>query len=155
MVNYPVPEELDDPRLRRFFDYWRSQFRDGDLPLRKDFDPLDVPELLGLINIMEVVRTEAGGFRFRYRLWGSQVTHLFGADHTGKYIDEIVVPTRIEEVHAALASVVLERKPHFWQVRVPLENRDYQSNRRLALPYCDADGVVSNIMTLMIGDRRT
>ena len=53
---YPVPEHLDDPRLRAIFDYWRSRFRGSLLPARTDIDPIQIPALLGHINIIEVTR---------------------------------------------------------------------------------------------------
>ena len=99
--NYPVPEEFDDPRLRRLFDYWFGKFRDGRLPSRTDIDLTEIPDLLGHINIIEVER-DGGRLRFRYTLWGTAVTELFGRDYTGHYLDDIVIPTQ-----APVAGVLL------------------------------------------------
>lgn len=64
---YPVPDELDDPKLRKLFDYWLSKFREVGLPSRKDIDPLDIWPLMGHLNIIYVVQ-EGERVRYRYRL---------------------------------------------------------------------------------------
>ena len=152
-VDYPVPEELDDPRFRRLFDYWLSKHRDALLPGRAEIDPLEIPELLGNINLIDVVR-ENGVMRFLYRVWGTAVTDLYGSDHTDKFADEIALPTNSDEIQRVLRESTGSGKPHFWQIPLPIENHDFKSNRRLLLPLA-SDGVnVDKFIALILGDAR-
>ena len=72
-IDYPVPEELDDQRFRRFFDYWVSKHRDGLLPGSVQIDPLEFADLLGNVNMIDVVR-QNDTLRFLYRVWGTAAT---------------------------------------------------------------------------------
>ena len=152
-ADYPVPEELDDPRFRRLFDYWLSKHRDELLPGRAEIDPLEIPELLGNINLIDVVH-EDGSIRFLYRVWGTAVTDLYGHDHTDKFADEIPLPTKSDAIQRVLEASAQSGKPHFWQVPLPVENHDFKSNRRLLLPLA-SDGVnVDKFIALILGDAR-
>jgi hypothetical protein len=149
---YPVPPELDDPRLRAMFDYWLSKFSDGRLPALKDIDPIEIPRLLGHINLIDVER-EDGRVRFRFRLWGTKITELYGRDCTGRYLDEIIVPTMSSEIQQIFERVANTGLAHFWQVPVPMENREFINNRRLLLPLSGGD-TVDHLLGFMVGDRR-
>ena len=150
---YPVPEHLDDPRLRAIFDYWRSRFRGSLLPARTDIDPLQIPALLGHLTITKVAR-RADAIRFRYRLWGTRVTELYGRDFTGRYLDEIIIPTRVEEIQRIFEEVTATAVPHFWQIPVPVENRAFVSNRRVLLPLATDGVTVDFLLAFMVGDPR-
>jgi hypothetical protein len=150
---YPVPAELDDPRLRAMFDYWLSKFRGDRLPTLKDIDPVEIPRLLGHINIIDVERAD-GRVRFRYRLWGTKITDLYGRDYTGHYLDDIIVPTMSSEIQQIFERCASTGLPHFWQVPVPVENREFISNRRLLLPLSGGVDTIDHLLGFMIGDRR-
>ena len=150
---YPVPADLDDPLIRRMFDYWMGKFHGRCLPSRRDIDPVEIPQLLGHINIIAVIRTPQA-MRFQYRLWGTKVTELYGRDYTGRFLDDVISPARLDEIRSVFEAVVATKEPHFWQTPVPAENRDFVSNRRLLLPL-SSDGVfVDNLLGFMIGDRK-
>lgn len=150
---YPIPLEHDDPLFREMFDYWLSKF-DGDrLPARADLDPADIPELLGRINVIAVER-KGGRLRFKFVLWGTIVAEIYGRDYTGCFLDEIIVPTQIAEIQRIFERVVETGEPHFWQIPVPVENRDFISTRRLLLPLASDGTLVDKLFAFMIGDRR-
>jgi hypothetical protein len=151
---YPVPDDFDDPMFRRLYGYWGQRFRGNLLPSRSDIDPVDFPDLLGHLAIIEVLRN-GEGTRFRYKLWGTYVTQLYGQDLTGKLVDEAVLPTRAEAIRAAFQAVVDTAQPHFWRVAVPIENREFLSNRRLLLPLASDGVTVDQMLALMVGDPRT
>jgi hypothetical protein len=152
LPSYPVPPERDDPRLRAIWDYWCSRHRGGRLPGRRDIDPLHIPRLLGHIGIIEVLRQADGGRRFRFRLWGTRLTELYGRDYTGSYLEDVILPTRVEAIRAVFEMVVLTHLPHFWQVPVPAENRDFISNRRLLMPLASDGETVDALLGFAIGD---
>jgi hypothetical protein len=150
---YPVPPELDDPRLRAMFDYWLSKFRGDRLPAWKDIDPVEIPRLLGHINVSEVLR-EDGWVRFRFRLWGTKITDLYGRDYTGLFVEDIMAPGMSEAVQRVFEHTVRTGLSHFWQIPVPVENREFISNRRLLLPLSGGGETVDFLLGFMIGDRR-
>lgn len=148
--DYPVPDRLDDPKFREFFGYWKKLGKNSGCARRIDFDPLAVPTLLGWFNVAKVERSQ-DCLRFRFTLWGSNITQLFDGDFTGRYVDEIMMPTPQGEVNKVFEIVTNECRPHFWEVPVPRPNRNFTSYRRLALPFMDEQGEkVSHIIALML-----
>ena len=47
--------KFEPPRLQRLYEYWRSKVRDRRLPARADIDPLDIPDLLSNLVLIDVV----------------------------------------------------------------------------------------------------
>lgn len=154
MPDYPIPPEQDDPKLRRFFDYWAGKHRHGRLPARADIDPVEIPGLLGHIVLVSVTRPE-GRILFQYTLWGTKVAQIFGRDFTGHYLDDIIIPTRVDEIRTAFKWVVDNRKPHFWQIPVPIENREFVSTRRLLVPLAGDGHNVDHLAAILVGVPRT
>lgn len=74
------------PLFQPAFVYWQSLCKPG-LPNRRDIDPVDIPELLANIMLLDVVD---GGTDFRYRLAGTAVEHNFGASIRGLSLSDIV-----------------------------------------------------------------
>jgi hypothetical protein len=75
-------EQLGEPDLIRFYDYWTSLRGDRVMPSRKDVDPLHIPrELLPNLMLIDVLREPR---RYRYRLIGTHVVTATGEDRTGR-----------------------------------------------------------------------
>lgn len=51
------------------------------------FDPIDAARILGNVFLLE-----SDGGRLRYRVSGQAVNDLFGSNHGGKYLDEVISP---------------------------------------------------------------
>lgn len=132
----PLPAEATEPRLKAFYDYWRSRAPDGLLPGRQHIDPLDVPVLLPDLVLLDVVAPESGDGmpRFRVRLAGGTLVELVGANPTGRFLDEFVPANRRDALNAAYASVVRGRSAHFWESQLWTEGREFVRVQRLALP---------------------
>ena len=71
------------PSVQCFYEYWRSKCVDGRLPERHDIDPLEIPELLPGIILMDVAR-DGQRLRFRIRLAGTMVCSVHHRDITGE-----------------------------------------------------------------------
>jgi hypothetical protein len=71
-------KELRYPQTFALINYWEQIAGDRPIPLRDDFDPLQVPSLLP--NILIVDRHEG---EYRYRLVGTRVVSIYGHDVTG------------------------------------------------------------------------
>lgn len=76
-------------RLRAILDYWRRRRGGRRWPRRADIDPLDIPELLPAVVLLDVVGAPP---RFRRRLIGSAVVEGEGGDATGRWLDEGLTP---------------------------------------------------------------
>ena len=74
--------------VRQLYDHWRAMHpAEGVLPGRQHFDPLDVPYLMPLVWMLDVVRN-VGTIRFRYRLLGTRHVRAMTRDYTGRWMDE-------------------------------------------------------------------
>jgi len=70
-----------------FYEYWRRTGAGKAMPARADIDPLDIPQLLANVFLMDVVRGPPQ--RFRFRLVGTRIAELEG-EMTSKFLDEFV-----------------------------------------------------------------
>jgi len=82
-------DQIESPRIRQLFEYWRSKCRDGRPPRRADIDPTEIPQLMPNVLIVDI---EQDPFRVRYRLVGTQIVEATGFEFTGRYLDDIVLP---------------------------------------------------------------
>ncbi len=128
------PSEARDRRFREFFDYWVSKAPPGKLPGRQHIDPLDIPKLLPGLALFDVHR-EGKRYRFRWRLIGTALVDAMGADHTGRFVDEVVLVTvKYEAVHKVFSEIIRTGQPNYWETPVTQSGRDFISLHRLALP---------------------
>lgn len=81
-----------DPSLSRsskvhfLLDWWSTARGAGDLPDRRDLDPVALKPLMPWLLIAEATRPP---FKIRYRLVGTGVAQYSGFDFTGGYLDEL------------------------------------------------------------------
>lgn len=143
LATIALPAAASDARLRAFFDYWRRQAPPGRLPGRRHIDPLDIPKLLARIAMFDVVR-DGPRLRFRFRLMGTGVVELMGADYTGRWVDETMSPEVYAHLEAAFAQVCAG-EPHYWERLLPFPARDFVGHRRLALPLA-SDGTTVDMI---------
>ncbi len=78
--------EINDPLLRRLYDYWLAKKQDRIAPTRGDIDPGELRELLPHLFLVEAVGSPP---RYRYRLVGTEVVKEFGEEITGKFLDQV------------------------------------------------------------------
>src|SRR4030095_6769066 len=80
-------DQLSDPDLVRFYDYWLTLCGSRPMPSRRDIDPLQIPPVYRpdsmLIEISHQPR------RYRYRLVGTHVVTASGEDRTGRSFDDV------------------------------------------------------------------
>jgi hypothetical protein len=72
-----------------FYEYWSAKGAGKVLPSRADLDPLEIPQLLTNVFLMDIVAGSPP--RFRFRLVGTRIAELEG-EMTNKFLDE-VIPT--------------------------------------------------------------
>ena len=76
---------ITDDALRRLYQYWNQKRGDRRFPARRDIDPLDFAYVLGWVTLVDVTYNPV---RFRFRLYGSELSHRIGLDLTGTYADQ-------------------------------------------------------------------
>jgi len=117
------------PKLVRLYRYWTELAqRAGGVPLRRSFDPTEVPELLSHIWMLDIQYEPT--FRLRYRLLGTRIEHLLGRFLRGHWLDECHPWVRHSDYFARYRQVARSgipswRKgpPSFWHDKVAvLEN---------------------------------
>ncbi len=109
-VDFRIPDEIRDPRIRECFAYWRSKCRCDLLPSRAALDPLEMKSFLSAVLLLDVER-DRGRYRFRYRLMGTHTVEIFGRDATGLYMDDTNPPDRYPAAYALHRKVVDTRRP--------------------------------------------
>lgn len=133
--------------------YWRRKRRAGLLPGRKDIDPVEIRrDVLPDIYLMDVVPAKPRR-RFRYRLVGTRMVDLAGADPTGRFVDEFIDSARVAEMLDWEDRVV--DVPEAWVYSAPLafKHRDFKWAWRLSLPLStDGTSVDMLLLHFTLGD---
>lgn len=100
--------ELASPVNQRILDHWRKICRGRPMPDRADLDPLDIPDLLPCIVLLDVCRDPPD---FYYRLIGTQVAGSLNKDHTGSLMSQIPHQAPPSRIWAACWEVVETMQP--------------------------------------------
>jgi len=101
-----LPDDADPP-LRRFLAYWRSKCREGQLPRRRDIDPLEIVPLLSSVFLLDVDAED-----FRFSLIGQELAERY-ALAKGKTVREVMSGPELETTLAEHRLCVSERRPVF------------------------------------------
>ncbi len=75
-----------DERLLQLHAYWRHKATGRPMPCRADLDPIEIPQLLPHVMLVDVLRSG----RYRYRLIGTENAREHGINATGCYLDEVL-----------------------------------------------------------------
>lgn len=124
-------------------DYWLSELARADDDALPDFDPIDVPRLLSFVYVLE-----REGNRMRYRVSGESVNQLFGSNHGGKCLDEVVPPAIYTKI-APFFLGVFERVACIFKGHVILPDRGFMEFERLLVPV-DRGGAVQLLGSLAL-----
>jgi len=99
-------------QLREMFDHYISlRPEKGKMPPRDSFSPAALPRHLPNIFLVEVEPQEDGVPDYRYRVFGTALSVLFGAEMTGKLVSEFTDHNRAERSRRILDHVALLRRP--------------------------------------------
>jgi hypothetical protein len=148
----PVGWFVDDParlyrrKHRDSYAYWDGKRPEpGRLPGRGALDPLDIPELLPVIWLVDVVRLDAG-VHFRTRLSGTLTVDLYGTDPTGLWFEELYAEPHLSRQLATYRAVAAAGRAHCTRLRVPMEDREHQVYDRLILPLAEDGATVDMLL---------
>jgi hypothetical protein len=126
LVDAAADEQIADPLIRRFVEYWRKKCGDACCPARADIDPLDFRYVLGDVALIEVQRASAGSphpWAFRYRLFGANIVEHDGYDLTNKTLEEMPEPELREIVRETWTEVCENCTPVYYRRDMMLDHR--------------------------------
>lgn len=134
-------------------DYWRSIHPETGLPGRQHLDPVDIPQLLPNIRILDVVGRPP---RYRTRLMGTGVVRSVGEDHTSQWLDEVF--PGFEKSSAALGlDTVVRTGALNWRRGNPrvFAGKEYMVIERVYLPFAQDGRTVDMILSyVLFGDSK-
>lgn len=119
--------------LTKLYDYWLSKSAGGQIPSRAQIDPLDVPDLLSIIFLIDVIEGP-DGTEFRFRLVGSKIVEVVGWDPTGQSFTSFYDEDNLEQMISIYRGVAQSGEPFLNNSTAPFSNKDYIRMVRLLLP---------------------
>ena len=141
------------PRAARLYRYWQSVAPPDALPGRRHFDPIDIPELLSCIWLLDVQRHP---FRLRYRLAGTAIVEALGREVTGQWLDEAHPRVREEAAFFVRYRGVVENGEPSWRKGLPRlwTHRDFGNIENLLLPLAQDGRSVDMLCAFTVFYRR-
>ena len=137
-VSGPDPDLGD---LAGLLQIWEARCKDGHLPARGDFDPLDLKQFLGRIVLFDVLENPR---RFRFRLVGTDWVLRFGLDPTNTLVDDFPRAASRPFINEVLGKIVDGRVPLWVRRSILIEDRYYHYGM-LLMPL-SADGQTVNMV---------
>jgi hypothetical protein len=126
-----------EPRLRALHAYWSGKRRGRRMPARPDIDPVEVPRLLSNLMLVSVAGDPP---RFGFRLVGTEIVARYGAELTGRDLDEIDLGNELGSVRSQYEETVREAAPTYCRHAIETKGGRYLRYERLLLPLA-RDGV--------------
>ncbi|MHA1154139.1 MAG: PAS domain-containing protein [Alphaproteobacteria bacterium] len=120
-----------ETRLTALKRYWDDRRGSRGMPARADLDPVDVPELLPFILLVETAETLEA---FRYRLIGTEACRGFDRDRTGARFSDLPRTGNFDEVYGGYWRSFRERTPQYFHGPLALTGDSRVQFSRLTLP---------------------
>jgi hypothetical protein len=136
--------EIANARLRRLYDYWEAKRGERVAPTRRDINPVEIPDLLGCVNIYEVREDPRD---FKIRLNGSEVAEMLGRDITGKYCSTVISGPDAVRCKAAFNICVDRRSPAIVETSLAFSDKPYITQTMIVLPLSSDGERVDMIIT--------
>jgi len=108
VIHDPPPQAIEHPGLQALHGYWSGRCAEQRLPGRGDLDPLDIPELLPNLMLIDVT---ARPLRLTYRLVGTALVGRLGRDTTGLSVEDGYLGDDWEKILPDYLYVIGEGRP--------------------------------------------
>lgn len=137
------PAFMPDNKLQRLFAYWRGLCREERMPSRSDIDPVEIPDLLPNIFLLDVVGDAED---FVFRLAGSLVEDAFSMTLRGKSVADIQrrAGTLIPIAHHI--EVARGGGPRYREGNMMVAGREHWKVQRLLLPLASDGRTIDMLM---------
>ncbi len=126
-------------------DYWSANCAGNRLPSRQDIDPVDIPNLLPTLYLIDVA-CETIPPRFRFRLLGNVITDKFQRNSTGKWFDEIYDAEVYHRISTDYLDIIRTKQPSYAVLNMPVEGREYIQYERLVCPLASDGQTVDSLI---------
>lgn len=136
------------PRFRRLADYLASKAPAGKLPGRQHIDPVEIPDLLPFLMLIDVLPRQAAQPRYRMRLIGTEVVELHGRECTGLFVEDVLPAADSEAILQGYDEILRSKEAHYRSGAVVLEGRKHIGYDRAAFPLA-ADGEHVDMLLLV------
>jgi hypothetical protein len=128
---------------RELYDYWRACAQARPIPSRFDIDPVAIPHLLPGLSLID---TRLDLDSLRYRLAGTRVGAIYGAEITGRAVFEIGFQHKREYWRSVYRKVVSDQIPMQGALRGPAAGREHLLLLWLRLPLSGLTDAVERIL---------
>jgi PAS domain-containing protein len=116
------------PRFKRLANYLSSKAPPAGLPGRQHIDPLEIPDLLPHLMLIDVVPAQFEPARYHIRLVGTEVV-----DGTGRYVEEVLTAEQGRaEIICGYDEIVRTRQPEHRSGVVATHGREHVAYERIA-----------------------
>jgi len=158
--------EARDPRLQRLYRYWREKCGDRQFPDRIDLDPLEFHYILGFVTMVDIIdldlpvanaapaaavppQNHMPRQRYYFRLDGSRLAEISGADYTGRYLDELPWPDYVDFVRWTYDEVQRKKRPLGYRRKGNIDEHTFDEET-IILPLASGHGVIDKLMVAVI-----
>jgi hypothetical protein len=143
-VELSLDDAANDPDIRLALDYWVEK-RGGRLaPTRADIDPVDIAAVLPRVTLVDV---STDPIDFRFRLAGTGLFKIHGAELTNKRALELEPPVYGALIHRLYCDALARRAPIVHRLLIECETRR-SAYLRIILPLSEDNQAISRLMTV-------
>lgn len=135
------------PDLGALLRYWNDKRGQRFAPPRSAIDPSDFVSALPRVKLVDVLRAPDGALDFRFRLAGTHIGSILGAELTRLRPLDLQPPQFGALVHEHYTQCVRERRPLLHKVDIDSVRRVH-SYARLLLPLSSDGETVDMLMTV-------
>lgn len=140
-------EDTDATLLGRAHAYWDRKCGGRAMPSRADIDPAEITDLLPNIILFDIVQPEG---RLQIRLMGTELCMQFGADFTGRFLDEIDFGETTGKILKDYADAAKRAEPSLTECRFRRADMNVYYNSRRGIFPLSSDGVtVDKLMAVL------
>lgn len=142
--NREVP--ISHPKLRALYDLWEAKRGSRQAPPRSDFSHEDLQPWFGHLMLLDCLE----GNEYRYRLYGTALTQIFGFDLTGKLVGASAdrIGDKPLEEYARLVRIGAP----VYASRISPSAREYLQVDKLALPLMEGGQVTKILGAIYLSD---
>lgn len=138
-----IKERIAAEPLAALYQYWEEKKGSGKILRRDHFDPVDVPDLLSHLILLDVVD---GGKNFHYRLVGTHIVTAIGRDFTGETVIQFHKGHEDISVIDGYFAVLEAGEPQLENRSLQNIGRDYITYERLLLPMSRSNGPTDSVL---------
>jgi len=128
--DYADPSTARSAAIADAVAYWNAKRADSEMPDKDRIDPLEMRRYLAKVLLIDLQQDG----RFFYRLSGTEIRDLNGADLTGKYADAPTLGASLDMFIESYRRTVATRQPVFFHAQMWWQDRGYATFEQVNLP---------------------